>query len=186
MNALTRVVAVISSSILLTQYAIASDRSCPDDPRAGYSVGSSRKQVDFWILPKSINVAIDSKRSFPNLISRYLSTTRPKFSCFLDQEYDGEEEYLKWNWCSTDDGRPFGGNGNPSYIPNKSGGFTRIAVIHRYSSYERVSCRSRLFEEYSMVLFKEDIPGASQLPYIIISREKHDIRVSDYGSAPQF
>jgi len=188
MRILEGVLAFMSVLTLLSEYAIASE-VCPDNPRAGYSVSSSSTKTDFWIIPHNRTGLVDQKKSFPILISRYLSVTRPLFSCFDDQKFPGYDA-VRQIYCSTSDGKSFGGNTWPTVIPNKSGGLSEVDIFHRFPGYNRVSCRSGIAESYQLIQFREKLPGAypsgPPLPYFIISRVTHRIEVTDYGNAPQF
>jgi len=189
---LNRILILIFTPVLISEYAIA-EEGCPDDQRAAYSRSDYSTQSDFWIIPFNHKGSYDPMKSFPTLISRYTGVTKPLFSCFHGQNFynqnDGGGNTDKMIWCSTNDGRSFGGNTWPTIIPNKSGGFSKIDIVGRSSTYVRVSCKSRIYENYQIIRFIEDIPGASRqkpLPYLIISREKYGIQVSDYGKSPQF
>lgn len=172
-------------------YAFASEKPCPDIPRATYSLverSNSDKtdiQTDNWIIPLNLNRgSFNARKSFPSIISRYTDITKPLFTCSKD--------WIKYKVsCITQDGRSFSSAlGRRVVIPNKSGGFTKIQTS-RVETYNRVSCKSRTYEDYNMYYLIEDLPGADihhskRLPYLLIDRENESIQITNHGDAPKF
>jgi hypothetical protein len=186
-NTLKKVVTLISSPFFFLGHAIASDIVCPDIPNAAYSVvPDPSSRIDFWIIPDNTTGTIDTNRTYSNLISGYLKTTKPLFSCFGNQKYPEGNSYARRIYCYTADGRSFGGNDWPTIIPDKSGGFQEVEIYHRWAGYTRVSCKSRITESYQLIQFKVDRPGAPiPMPYFIISGGRNKIEVRD-NQLPRF